>query len=385
MASILDRLFPAGEKPAPVDPGIYHRMVPDDAEWPYRLHLRVEPDGSGVLIVNAATILHLNPTAVEHALLIVKGEAAENAAETISNRYQISRRRALSDNNALREQITVLATNPDVDPVVFLGMDRSEPADIQPSAPFRLDCGLTYRIDLEGNQDPLARTRVDRELTTDEWKKLLSKTWEAGIPHVVFTGGEPTLRDDLPVLVAAAESLGQVTGVITNGQRLKDEAYLEELSQAGLDHLLIALSPGTPLNQPGLMNALASEIFSAVHLTLSPSDPAEIESRISTLKELGVRAISLSATDKSDSMTEMMNQARDLVAEYDLDLIWDLPAPYAEINPIANELEVPPIGAGRTWLYVEPDGDVLPSQGVDRILGNLLKDDWETVWENAQS
>ena len=37
--------------------------------------------------------------------------------------------------------------------------------------------------------------RVDRELTTDEWGDILDKAWAAGIPHITFTGGEPTLRD----------------------------------------------------------------------------------------------------------------------------------------------------------------------------------------------
>ncbi len=46
----------------------------------------------------------------------------------------------------------------------------------------------------------------------------------SGIPHVVFTGGEPTLRDDLPELIAHAERNGQITGLNTNGRRLADRA-----------------------------------------------------------------------------------------------------------------------------------------------------------------
>jgi MoaA/NifB/PqqE/SkfB family radical SAM enzyme len=40
-----------------------------------------------------------------------------------------------------------------------------------------------------------------------------------------------------------------------------------------------------------------------------------------------------------------------------------------------------PDGAGKSWLYVEPDGDVLPAQGSsDKILGNLLNDEWEKIY-----
>ena len=40
-----------------------------------------------------------------------------------------------------------------------------------------------------------------------------------------------------------------------------------------------------------------------------------------------------------------------------------------------------PSGAGKTWLYVEPDGDVLPAQGLaDQILGNVLTDPWSKIY-----
>jgi MoaA/NifB/PqqE/SkfB family radical SAM enzyme len=41
-------------------------------------------------------------------------------------------------------------------------------------------------------------------------------------------------------------------------------------------------------------------------------------------------------------------------------------------------------GAGRAWLYVEPDGDVLPAQGINKILGNLVSDSWEKIWLAAE-
>jgi len=33
-------------------------------------------------------------------------------------------------------------------------------------------------------------------------------------------------------------------------------------------------------------------------------------------------------------------------------------------------------------LYVEPDGDVLPAQGVNRVLGNILTDPWKKIWKH---
>ncbi|HLO14324.1 MAG TPA: hypothetical protein VK206_05820, partial [Anaerolineales bacterium] len=62
---------------------------------------------------------------------------------------------------------------------------------------------------------------------------------------------------------------------------------------------------------------------------------------------------------------------------------FDLPVPYSASNPVVYEAQenTIPEGAGKAWLYVEPDGDVLPSQGnSDKVLGNLLRDDWEKIY-----
>jgi MoaA/NifB/PqqE/SkfB family radical SAM enzyme len=226
---------------------------------------------------------------------------------------------------------------------------------------------------------------VDRELTTTEWQSILETAWKVGIPHVTFTGGEPTLREDLERLIHFAETQGQVTGLLTNGRRLSEKDDLEKLSQAGLDHILLVLIEGDPASEQGLKNAIASDIFTAVHLTLSMETRQNVEPLLEKIAVLGVPAVSLSGREKTDAMSEVLSSARSYAANINLDLIWDIPAPYSMNNPIALELEVPPIGAGRAWLYVEPDGDVLPSQGVDQILGNLLRDSWQEIWSRAQA
>jgi len=384
MSSFLARLLPPYEVPKPLKAGMYHWMAPDDAPIPYRLHLRVENDETSVLIVNAATVVHLNPTATAHALQIIEGASEEKAAQEVVRRYRVSRRRALQDQRELREQIITLATIPDVDPVVFLGMDRAEPFGEHPSAPYRLDLALTYRCDTEGELDPLARKRVDRELSGVEWEKILSTSWEAGIPHVTFTGGEPTLREELRDLIAHAEANGQVTGLLTDGRRLSDADYLETLSQAGLDHILIAIVEGDPSSREGLVNAIASDIYTAVHLTLTPETVGKSHEILEGLAEIGVPAVSLSSSETTNDLLMELSEARDHAADLHLDLIWDLPVPYSATNPIALELDALPVGAGRAWLYVEPDGDVLPTQGLDQVLGNLLRDSWSEIWSRAQ-
>ena len=49
-------------------------------------------DGSGILIVNAATVLHLNQTAAEYAYYLVRQNLdAETVAEKMAQRYRTDR------------------------------------------------------------------------------------------------------------------------------------------------------------------------------------------------------------------------------------------------------------------------------------------------------
>jgi MoaA/NifB/PqqE/SkfB family radical SAM enzyme len=83
-------------------------------------------------------------------------------------------------------------------------------------------------------------------------------------------------------------------------------------------------------------------------------------------------------------MTQALTQGREWAAELGLDLVWDLPVPFSAHHPIRLDAPEAVEGGGRAWLYVEPDGDVLPSQGVDDVWGNILRDPWPEIWRHAK-
>src|SRR3970282_2858128 len=103
------------------------------------------------------------------------------------------------------DRIQTLISTADLDPVSFLDFTRDAPHSADLTAPLRLDCALTYRLPAGSAAEYAPAKSVDRELTTAEWRTVLDKAWGAGIPHIIFTGGEATLRADLPGLVAHAE------------------------------------------------------------------------------------------------------------------------------------------------------------------------------------
>lgn len=364
----------------PLPAGIYHYQSPPEEKRPYRLHLRLNRDGSGLLVLNASTVLHLNPTAAEFAMHFVRGDSPAQTAREMSARYRIRRDQAEQDYLDFIERIETLIYKEDLDPVSYLGFERVSPNSANLTAPLRLDCALTYR--LPPGADPLyaPQKRVTRELTTTEWARILDTAWAHGVPHIVFTGGEPTLREDLPELIARAEKNGQVCGLLTDGHRLSDKDYLETLLQTGLDHLMLVLpSQGEP-DWQALQNALVADIFLAVHLTVTPGNVNAAPALMHKLHAAGVEAMSLTVSDPS--LHQPLAALRDLAGEMGLRLVFDLPVPYSAANPVALELaeETALSGAGKAWLYVEPDGDVLPAQGMAHtLLGNLLTDSWEQL------
>jgi len=373
------------EKAKPLTPGFYQYHTPNDEDFPYRLHLRIEKNGEGILILNASTILHLNQTATEFAYHLIHQTPKSKVLESIISRYQINYQDAVQDFESFVNRINTLVNTPDLDPVNYLEFDREIPFSHDVTAPYRLDCALTYNLHeiSGGNISPLER--VKRELSTDEWKLVMKKAWDTGIPHIIFTGGEPTLRDDLIELARFSDELGQVTGIMTDGLRLNEEKYLSELLNAGIDHLLITLDPKVDLAWGALQKSLAENIFVVVHLTVNTENQENISQIIDRLVLMGLENISLSTNDIQ--LASFTKELRNKCAESGLNLVWNLPVPYSQFNPVSLEIQTEKEvveGAGIGWLYVEPDGDVLPAQGINIVLGNILVDPWDKIWSKVK-
>lgn len=383
MSNLIDRLknvFLPAERLAP---GLYHYQSPGDDPRNYRLHLRIEPDGNGLLLVNASTVLHLNRTAAEYAYFMVENLPVKEAGSRMARNYRVPEEQARQDYLEFTEKIQTLINTPDLDPVTFLDFDRRAPFSHDISAPYRLDCALTYRLPPGAPAGLAPVERVKQELSTADWKSILDKAWKAGIPQIIFTGGEPTLREDLAELLVHAEKNDQVTGLLTDGIRFSDESYRLSLLQTGLDHVMILLDPGNEKSWEAVHEALVEDLSVAVHLTLDLENKAVFVEILKRLASTGVQKVSLSTADPA--LNSELDVARNQAAFAGLELVWNLPVPYSEFNPVALETSSrqkhPP--AGRAWMYVEPDGDVLSEQGVQPVLGNLLNDPWEKIWKAA--
>lgn len=92
----------------------------------------------------------------------------------------------------------------------------------------------------------------DRALTLAEAERLVDRYAALGYDGVILTGGEPTLFEPLPELIAYAARRGVHCRLITNGQRTADPAYLDRLLGAGLVHLHVSVHSHRQAVQAGL-------------------------------------------------------------------------------------------------------------------------------------
>jgi radical SAM protein with 4Fe4S-binding SPASM domain len=403
----LFRFSNAGSRPEHPSPGLHH-YTREDSGYRSRLHLRIDPDGHGTLIVNANQVIHFNPTAALMAFLALEEIPTNQSIQLIRRQYKVSNTQARIDYRNFLDNFNDIVRT---DSCLVCSLDDLEitaPFSSRPTAPYRMDLAVTYRCNNDCAHCYNAHSRSYPELSTNEWKRIIDRLWDLGIPHIVFTGGEPTLRDDLPELIAHAEDNGQITGLNTNARRLSDENYVIALVDAGLDHVQITVEshdadvhdkmvakPGAwQQTIAGLNNVLDSPLYVMTNTTMLRDNHREMGETLDFLAQQGVPTVGLNALIYSGhgltvgtglletELPPLLDLARSKTGQYDQRLIWYTPTQYCHFDPTQLELGVKGCTAALYNMCVEPDGGVIPCQSYYQQLGNILEDPWSTIWDH---
>jgi len=372
----------------------------------HRFHLRVHESGEGVLIIDASKMIYLNGTAIEYAKFSIENKSSDEVFKEFKKRYKkVNKDKIESDYKIIQKKLLgLLKGKHEVElDVEFVPYDSR---DLEVPGPYRMDIALTYKCQNECihcyNED-----RVMDELKTEEWKTAIDKMWDIGIPHIVFTGGEPTLRKDLSELIAKSEANGQITGLITNGRKLSKPGYLKELIKLGLDHVQITVESYKATTHDnivkdegaweetiaGLKIAIEEDVYVSTNTTIMQDNFDEIFDTIKFLHELGVKKVSCNSLIRAGSgksaktvtfedLKTLLKEVKDFSDSHGIDFVWYTPTPYCELNPINLDLGIRNCTACSINLACEPNGDVLPCQSYYKPLGNILKDPWEKIWQN---
>ena len=246
------------------------------------------------------------------------------------------------------------------------------------------------------------------ELSTEAWKQILDRCRAAGIPQVTFTGGEPTLREDLPELIDHARWF--ITRLNTNGIRLTPE-YCRKLRDVSLDSLQVTFysadeqihnrlvgAPRFRDTAAGIENALAAGLSLSVNTPLCTLN-RDYVSTLTWLRDKGVRYVTCSglittgnaATPASESLQLSHEEIREILKasvafcfENEMEISFTSPGWVDESCCRSLGITVPNCGACLSNMAITPGGNVVPCQSwlSGQPLGSMLRDDWETIWNS---
>jgi radical SAM protein with 4Fe4S-binding SPASM domain len=395
------------QRPPSPKTGLYQYRRESEEEKT-RIHLRIDPDGRGLLIINANRVVHLNPSATAMAFYHLEGLPPETASKALQRAFSVSAKDAQNDFMAFINQLEELLRPDGACPVCELDLETTAPFSAKPSAPYRMDLAITYRCNNNCSHCYNARSRKYPELGLEEWKRVIDRVWEQRIPHIVFTGGEPTLYPHLTELIAYAEEIGVITGLNTNGRNLADPAFVQALVDAGLDHVQITLeSHDAAIHDKmvaargaweetvaGVRNVLASPLYVMTNTTLLTHNSPTVKETLQFLGELGVPTVGLNALIYSgkgeevdtglpeEDLPPLLETARAITEAQGQRLIWYTPTQYCHFNPLQLDLGVKGCTAALYNMCIEPNGDVIPCQSYYQALGNMLEDPWKAIWEH---
>jgi radical SAM protein with 4Fe4S-binding SPASM domain len=362
------------------------------------------------MVINANTVLHLNHSATAFAYYLMQGLPQQEVVAKMQQMFRVKADVAEADYEKLVYTISTMAQTEKIDPVSFLGIEKEEPFSYQYSAPLRMDMALTFRCQNNCIHCYAGGPHETSELTEKQWREAIDKLSEIGVFTLTFTGGEPTLREDLPELLAYAQIKGMVTGLITNGRSLKDESYVSKLEKSGLDfvqitleshkpkiHDLMTASPGSWKDTlSGIRNVVNSQIYVSTNTTLSKHNASTFLDTIDFIKGLGVEAFgcnSLIYSGKADNvktefaltieeLSKLLPEIRDKANRIGLKFLWYTPTQYCKFDPVQHGLGVKTCTAALINMCVGPNGDVYPCQSYFESLGSRFSDPWTKIWNH---
>lgn len=248
-----------------------------------------------------------------------------------------------------------------------------------------------------------------KELSTEEWKKVIDRCRKECISQLTFTGGEPTKREDLVELVDYSRWF--VTRLNTNGVLLTEE-LCQKLYEASLDSVQVTFYSADPEihNQlvgaknfeatvKGIQNAIRAGIAISINTPLCTWNKDYVAT-LKYLHQLGIKYVSCSGLIITGNATKEASQETQLTEE-ELYQVLKEACEYAKANLMEISftspgwlkseklkelgLDIPTCGACLSNMAIAPDGEVVPCQswlGENAGLGNILTTDWKKIWNH---
>lgn len=386
--TLLERLLiPQLHRPAQsLAPGLYPFDQAIDDERTVRYHLRVDPDGSGLLMVNATACARLSASGVLIAHELLRGQNQDAVAQTLA---------AAFDSAAPEQQ------RQDIAQVHNLLRELAEPGERYPV--------FNVADPSAGGQAARLIPPIEADVplaAPDQIKPLLPRLWQAGIAHVTLLASPSPDPAALLAAVQAATRAGLICGVSGRATDLAAGSLLHDLIAAGLDHLTLAYASHQPALHDSLYgagdHALAEALFArtgalaladVAQMPLLAATVDSLDKTLARLLDLGVVNVQFFAVaaveDAGDGaipalgMAAMAAAVEEAAERAEVIYQWQPPVLRNPAVPLAGQVRSGARCTSDLAIRVEPDGAVIPPRGPRRVAGNLLNDEWPSIWQDA--
>ncbi|MFH1929538.1 MAG: PqqD family peptide modification chaperone [Chloroflexota bacterium] len=376
-----------------------------------REYIYIRPE-DGLLIMRPNRMHHLNEVALELLQRLYDGHEVPDAmaaVREVAAKYEVPETRVEADLlNLLFSVAALLKDNvcgaPSIKSTPFGSHYRELPVLSEIALTYRCQNRCTFCY-----ADSPERGREVPEMTTAQVQVVIDRIFdEAHCPTVSFTGGEPTLRKDLPELIAYAKGKGMRVNLITNGVLCADPEFVSCLADAGLDSAQVSLEGGcAPVHDAVVQHPGAfARSSKAVHLlreagiythtntTICGGNRDHLLELVDYIAdELGSEYFSMNMVirtgtalrhDEDDvsysEIGEIIDSVQRRAEEKGTRLVWYSPVPYCLFNPIEAGLGSKSCACVDGLLSVNPAGELIPCSSFEQGIGSLLEHSFDEVW-----
>jgi radical SAM protein with 4Fe4S-binding SPASM domain len=253
---------------------------------------------------------------------------------------------------------------------------------------------------------------VVAELSTEQWKDVIKDASRLGAQTIVFSGGEPLLREDIYELIAFARK-NNLSACVTSNGYLIDERTALKLSEVKVNVVNVSVEGARQTHDflrgagsfdkaiSALNNLKKYKIESTVAATVSKYNYKDMLYILEIARGCGATTVRLQPfnsiflkgndrngeflIDKSDipKLAELIKEFINLAREYGI-----------SVNPVEYLLKIPeylsgkkfyPLTCGALWYScpINPNGDLLPCwiEGADnKLIGNVKTERLYSLW-----
>jgi pyrroloquinoline quinone biosynthesis protein E len=285
--------------------------------------------------------------------------------------------------------------------------------EVAAEPPLGMLAELTHRCPLHCPycSNPLELIARDGEMSTEQWKSVITQARELGVLQIHLSGGEPLARPDLPELVQHASDLGCYVNLVTSGLGLT-EARLADLVDRGIAHIQLSvqaadakradLIAGTRAHDHKIVVAgmiKKAELPLSVNVVLHKENHDQLAGIIDVAERMGADRLELANTqyygwalrnrDALMPTPEQLAAAEPIVRAAAERLREKMQIIYV----VADYYEPYPkpcmYGWGARQLTVAPNGNVLPCPAATAIktleLDNVLEMSLADIWYKSSS